>query len=440
MARFYAAPEAMWPFTDRAAPLRGLVCYRGPIPPPIEHVLALAAGAIDASRHGPTDPPSQWAVGLTHPQWGEAVVSMPGGDVVLALERDIFGGSALTERERDLATATERLLEVTVTTPERRVLRGRKHLLRWLHLLMSLGGLFALDSDSGVLWSPAMLEDELAHDADLDIASLFTLHAVPCAEQPDDVCWLHTHGLDGLGAFDFDILRPSRAVWTMGARATRALAFAAIEGETTPSTARFALGLPDGDVAFVPAEIFQRTAAAEDAALRTPDAQHGGRRAVVCDPRGRLASMWRTPRPSRFLSTAGDGALYTFSQASGIVVADRARATLPVFRRLIDEFAGTGLSPLASVLQPVVDAGGATQAWIEVTAFDGNAMHGVPWLGKRVAGGPTAGDQREIPLDQILDWAIGSPVGLIAPHDMSPARRLRESGWPAGPFAMPRRE
>jgi hypothetical protein len=148
--------------------------------------------------------------------------------------------------------------------------------------------------------------------------------------------------------------------------------------------------------------------------------------------------MWRRPQPSRFLSTAGDGALYSFSQASGIVAAERARATLPVFRRLIEEFAATGLSPLASVPQPVVGAGRATQAWIEVTAFDSNAMRGVPWLGKRMAGGPTVADQREIPLEQILDWVIGSPAGLITPHDMSPARRLRESGWPGGPFATPR--
>jgi hypothetical protein len=426
----------MWPFADRTAPLRGFVCYRGPIPPRPEQVLALASGPIEASRHEPTNPPAPWEATFTHPQWGEAVVSPPPGDLVLTLEPTMFGGSGLTDHERAQAMATERLLQVAVTSAERRVLRGRKHLLRWLHLLMSLGGLVALDRDSGVLWSPAMIEDELAHDADLDIASLFSVHLVPCADQPDAVCWLHTHGLDRVGAFDVDILRPSPAVWMVGSRAIRALAFAAIEGEVTPSTARFSLGLPEGDVAFVPAEVFQRTAAVENTALRTPDAEHGGRRAVVCDPRRRLTSLWQRPRPSRFLSTATDDAVYGFSATTGIVVAERAQATAPVLARLMEEFAGTGLVALVSVPQAAISSGRARQDWLRVVAFDADTIRGVPWGGTRLVGGATAEDEREVPREQVLDWVMASPAGVIVPHDLSPARRLRESGWPGGPYAQ----
>jgi hypothetical protein len=39
------------------------------------------------------------------------------------------------------------------------------------------------------------------------------------------------------------------------------------------------------------------------------------------------------------------------------------------------------------------------------------------------------------PLSSVSDWIVSSPAGAMTPRNLSAARRLRESGWPGGPFA-----
>jgi hypothetical protein len=423
--------ETMWPFRDTSTPLRGAVCYRGPLPPRLEQVLALAALPVTAVRGAaPTDGVSPWALELSHPLWGDATVTSPDVDVRGGFEDGGFAISGFTAVEAADASRAERILLVTATTPERRVLRARKHLLRWLRLLMALDGLAAFDLDAGVTWAPARLDDELAHDADLDVASLYTVDAVCGPIDPDRVTWLHTHGLEGIGAFDIDILEPSpAAALFLGSTPLRALAFAALEGDVMPTTRSFPLGGPDGDVALVPADTFQRTAAPEHAALRVADAAHAGRRAVVCDPAGRFSSA--RPRPSRFLATATDDAYYSFSVAACAIVAARAAATLPVFRELHRELAGPDSRARVKRYDPPGHSKGGAQArWLTIATFGTDT----------VAAFAEDGTLREFPFDDVADWGMATPAGLISPQDMSAARRLRESGWPDGRFASPRRE
>ena len=146
-----------------------------------------------------------------------------------------------------------------------------------------------------------MLDDELAHDADLDVEALYTIHAVYDDESADaGFYWLHTHGLDELGAFDIDVVRPSPLLASNAGDPLRALAFAALEGSVTPSTDCFTLGNPGGVVDLVPADDFNAAAAPEDARLRDP------RRVPRRPPRRRLraARALRVPAqrpiPSRF--------------------------------------------------------------------------------------------------------------------------------------------
>jgi hypothetical protein len=35
---------------------------------------------------------------------------------------------------------------------------------------------------------------------------------------------------------------------------------------------------------------------------------------------------------------------------------------------------------------------------------------------------------------EATDWIVMSPAGPMTPRNLSAARRLRESGWPGGPF------
>ena len=181
-------------------------------------------------------------------------------------------------------------------TRPRQVLADRKRLLFWLRALMQGDGVVGVDTTSQLLWSTAMLYHQFAHDADLDIEALYTIHAVGEApdESPDrspdgsNVSWLHTHGLDALGAFDSDVLEPSPLFVSNCGDPLRAAAFAALEGAIAPGTARFELAHPGGAVRLVPVDEFHAHASPEHQRLRSLDAAHGAPRAVLCEPVGGL--------------------------------------------------------------------------------------------------------------------------------------------------------
>ena len=420
----------MWPFLDKAVPHEGVVYFRGPIGPPVEHVLALASGDVTAARiEVPKGPESPWAVRLTHPTWGEAVVAAPRGAPIPDADVIRWGTPGLTDAERTSLAAAEVALTVDVTTPERSVLRARKYLLRWLHLLMALDGLATYDRGSGLFWSRAMLDDELAHDADLDVESLYAIHAIYEGEgEARQVYWLHTHGLEALGAFDIDVLRPSRALVDNVADPIRALAFAALEGVISPSTTGFALGAPNGRVDFVPADTFDATAARADAALRTPDEWHRGRRAVVCEPRGLFGFLRRKPVPSRFLADFAGSVVFNFTTDSSKLMGERARATLPVFQQLIAEFAGAQITAAAKIGYPTAsDPTSREHLWFEVHAVEGDRLDGtlvnrpfdVPALTEGARGWHAVAD--------VSDWLVMSEAGMMTPRNLGAARRLRGS-------------
>ena len=72
----------------------GDVCFRGPLAPRIEQVLALASATQDvtASRADvPAGLDSPWAVRLTHPTWGDAVVTSPRNAPVPNADADPLG-------------------------------------------------------------------------------------------------------------------------------------------------------------------------------------------------------------------------------------------------------------------------------------------------------------------------------------------------------------
>lgn len=425
----------MWPFLPKPTVHRGVVLYRGPLPPPVDRVLALTGGEITAAR---IEPPrgidSPWAVELTHPIWGTAVVTAPRDAPRPDADMIRWGARALTEQERADAAHAEVAVLVDASTPERRVTRARKHLLRWLHLLMSLDGLVANDLQSQLFWSRAMLDDELTHDADLDVEALFTVHAIyDPAVANGRVYWMHTHGLEELGAFDFDVLRPSDLLAMNAGDPMRAIAFAALEGHVTPSTTGFVMGQPGGTIDFVPAGDFDAAATPDDAGLRTTDPDHTGRRAVICEPRGLFGFLRKRPIPSRFLSAIGDGVVFNFSTSASELMAERAHTTLDVFKGLVAEFGPTGLPNGLKIGYPTAsNPEGREHLWFEVHGFDGdrvdatlmNRPFDVPSLQQGVRGWhPVAG---------VSDWIVMSPAGPMTPRNLSAARRLRESGWPDG--------
>jgi hypothetical protein len=317
------------------------------------------------------------------------------------------------------------------------VLADRKRLLFWLGALMQGDGVIGVDTASQLLWSPAMLEDELAHDADLDIEALYTIHAVGDASDKSRVPWLHTHGLDALGAFDIDVLEPSPLFVSNCGDPLRAAAFAALEGTIAPGTARFELAHPGGAVRLVPVDEFHAHASPAHQRLRDLDDAHGAPRAVLCEPVGGLFGRWRTkPVPSRFLSTMSDDRFVTpFSTAATALMAERARHTLAVFGRLREEFASLDL-PAVAKLGYEVEGGNADERehlWFEVHNVAADTIDATLVNRPFRVPGLTVGERREHDRARLTDWTIMSPEGQMTPRNLSAARRLREtrSTWQA---------
>ena len=416
----------MFNFLRRDLPAIGRVLYPGAIPPPLAGLSALQ-GVVSCTPISPSAD-QVWAVRATHPQWGVAELaafrSQPPVASVL-----IDHALGLSNDEKARARTGEGAVAVRMQVGQQHVLRDRKRLLFWLRALIQPDGVIAIDDSSMLFWSAAMLEDELAHDADLDIESLYAMHAVQDASDGSRIEWLHTHGLEELGAFDLDILQPSTTFVDNCSDPMRALAFAALEARIAPDTERFPFVHPGGDVRLVSADRYQAEASPEHQKLRDPDRVHSGRRAVLCEPVGGLFGRWRTrPVPSRFLSSLNtDGMVIPFTTAATELMAERARRTLTILRALKEEFDSLGLSAVVK-LGYEVEGGAATDRehlWFVVHEIHGdkvdatlaNAPHRVPSL--------KLGQRGEFGLDRLTDWMMPSPEGPLTPRNISAARRLR---------------
>ena len=402
--------------------------YPGSIPPPLNTLVALGERVtkLDVkARDG-----QLWAVEASHPRWGTAEIAcerqacpLPGPLIDVTVH--------LSEAEKASARRGEATIAVRVQHKQKHVLKDRKALLFWLRTLMEPDGVIAIDGTSTLLWSRAMLDDELAHDADLDVEALFAIHAVHGEDNPARVTWLHTHGLQELGAFDMDVLEPSPTFVANCADPIRAAAFAALDGSIQPDTDRFPLASPGGDVRFVPVDRFHADAAPAHQQLREQDEAHSGRRAVICDPVGGLLGRWRSkPVPSRFASRVSGGPMVTpFSTTATALMAARARQTLEVFRRLGDEFAGLSLPRIVKLAYEVDNGqpGEREHLWFEVhRILDGSVDATLANAPFRVSA-LKEGQRGEYDLERLTDWAILSPEGQMSPRNISAARRLREN-------------
>lgn len=418
----------MFRFLQSELPASGVVFYPGAIPPPLEQLSGLRDPVV--VRPATAAPHQVWVANVVHPSWGDAQIACLRA-FPPPLAEIIDHTLALSESEKATARRGHAAVSVHIQARQKHVLRDRKRLLFWLRALMRSDGAVATDNASTMFWSEAMLEDELAHDADLDVESLYTIHAVQASADHTRVAWLHTHGLEELRAFDVDVLHPSPTFVDNCGDPLRALAFAALEGAVDPDTSRFPLATPGGDVRLVPVDRFHADASAEHRRLRGLDPAHSGRRAVLCEPVGGLFGRWRSrPAPSRFLShLPGQGFVVNFSTAATDLMAARAAQTLGVFSSLREEFASLELPALVK-LGFEVDAGSAADRehlWFEVHHVLGdtvdatlsNAPHRVSRL--------TAGQRGEFGLDRLTDWVILSPEGQMTPRNVSAARRLRST-------------
>ncbi len=430
----------MFEWLRRSAHCGAMVLYRGTMPPRLEEFADLRKRGVTI-RAGEPHPDAHFTCHLDHPQWGEARLICPRKSMVPApilIEWD----AGLTRPEKELALAGRGCVLVTLKGRRENVLRDRKHLLHYMGALMGDDGVAAFDETAQRFWSRAALDNELAHDADVDIAATFNLHVVT-REQPeanaskDDESsarpvWAHTHGLSAVGGFDFDILYPASELFQYAYDAFRAIAYAIVEGAVTPSTPKFKLAHPGGTVRFVDAATFR--AQADPALLRetglAEDDCHIEKRAVLCEPAGGLLSRWsKKVQPSRFLSAPiPDGLICRFSDAATELMAQRARGTYSFFRQIVEELRPFDFPTLVK-LGYETDSGSPSERehlWFQVHAADERRIDATLVNQPHDISRMSEGQRGAHEIDRLTDWTILTPAGPIDPRSTKVLRFVRD--------------
>ncbi|HEY7115264.1 MAG TPA: DUF4026 domain-containing protein [Tepidisphaeraceae bacterium] len=419
-----------WAWRNKKTTCAGSVLFRGRVAPRAEEFASLGDRGfviqpVEASRA------AHWAIKLAHPQLGQAdVICLR--DCPRPPRQLIDFDPMLTREEREEAYLGESTVSVVCEGQRQDVLRDRKTLLRFLDAVMGNDGIVAVDNTAQRFWPREALEDELAHDADLDIESLYTLHAVTAADEDDDeVVWLHSHGLAEIGLFDFDVLHPSDDILGRGRDALRAIAFAILEGAVQRNTPRFGLMSPGGDVRFVDVRDFIRRAAGADDDLRPgADDEHNRDRAVLCNVTagGWFARRFGHVTPSRLLSDEmPDEMTVPFSTAATSLMAERALGTYLQFRQLAGEFAEFEF-PVIAKLGYRIDGGAPDDRehlWFSVNEFGDDRIDATlvssPFAIERMSKGQRAWHK----VTRLTDWSILTPLGTITPRHTVPARQIR---------------
>ena len=422
---------------DASTHSAGTVFFRGSMAPRIENFTQLEAHNVAVKPSKATN--AHWAVLIRHPAWGDAEVICLRNFVAPPAPLLQFD-PRLMKKDRDAAALAGSWIGIRI--PQINPIPDRNTLLRFLHLFMGDDGLIAVDHSAQKFWSREALNEELQHDAELDIESLFVTHAVYTENNAAlatvgpkrNTYWLHTHGLAALGTLDFDILRPSKDINGPGFDIVRGIASIlldkgrAIAGQTLQAVT------PHAPVHFTPVERFNRTATAADIALRDggKDEAHNTDRVVLCDlPVRRLWGLLPgRASPSRTLSTLdSDRIVINFPNAATKRMSERAHKTFHLFHQFSEEFAPFQVKPLVKIPWLVDgDASRNEHLWFEVNQFFEDSVEATLLNNPHRIRALKAGDRRRHSLDRLTDWLLLTPAGNISPWNLLPVRIFRERG------------
>jgi Uncharacterized protein conserved in bacteria (DUF2314) len=431
--------------------------FPGPLPPTVAQIRQLLAGC--KTDEIPASPDVYWALRVSHPSWGHGELSARRKPVIPPPV--LFEQSMITQEERERAFRAT--ASVTLFAPGRsgNVLVDRKAALRFLSCCLGEYGAAVVDEPALKVWTPAMLEMELAHDAPLDIDGILAVHLVSAklwdaetgalaatarqeapavgrerdGADPDadsgDGFWMHTHGLREIGYVDFDVFdaSPGLNTWRFF-DVVRAMAFAIVDGIAKEGDKPYRLVYPGGEVALVGSHRF--FAKGETAVVHRfahlVDEFHRDGHVVLCDPQPGLLARFRPKpyRPSRFLAgDIPDAVLINFSNSASALMAERARGTYGVLRQLWSELVGIDLPILVKLAYEIDGGGDHEYLWFQVHAL------GDDWIDATLTNDPfnishlRNGDRRQHPVELLADWAIFTPAGAINPRQMSAARLIR---------------
>lgn len=336
----------------------------------------------------------------------------------------------LSDEERAEISAARAFWVVRILPGDGPVLSTRKRAMRALGELLPFGAVGAIDLASLRVWSRSAIADELLTDADLDVESLYCIHAV--LDERGKAAWIHTHGLGELGGFDVDLLAPSEGTKNAAPTLIRALAYAIIEESIVVDEPIFDLARPGGAVRMVPAADFDAAGDRHFVQLRDiRNQEHTENRAVLCEPEVKRRSLFRRgptkPEPSRFVRQFGGGGIaVNFSNFASDRMAHRARQTLPFLRAISEEFGSLNL-PIAAKLGCPTDSGqGNEHMWFEIHSIADQSLDATLLNQPFDIAGMNQGDRGQHPVDWLSDWMVQTPVGSITPNHFTPIHTIRE--------------
>jgi len=378
-----------------------------------------------------------WSLPLDHRQWGRAtLVALPEAPIPPKIVVDF--DARLTEDEKAAVGSCRQSLSVTAEPRTGNVLADRKDLLRFLHAALGEQGVAAVDHTAQAFWSRDALEQELSHDAELDIDGIYTLHLVsnrvPEASEGMRPYWLHSHGLREIGFHDFDVLDPAEDLGGHAHDLLRAIAFAIVERRLGADGRAFEVVVGERVQPVAARDFLGRTPSAEYLQYRSSvDDDHLDRHLVLCDA-GSASWFSRLrgkngPRSSRFLrGPFPEEVMIHFSSSATELMAKRARQMLDVFREVATEFAEFEF-PAMVKLGYHVDGGGEDDRehlWFQVHRFVGNrfdaTLINAPFHIARLR----EGVRGEHPADLMSDWVVLTPFGRIDPRQTRTLRTVRQ--------------
>jgi uncharacterized protein YegJ (DUF2314 family) len=406
---------------DGVFALGGVVLFADHEPPPpddFRHLPGFAlAGGADPADHG------TWkAVFALH---GMVVMLEPKADYEPIPSALFEHDPRLSDSDRALVRAARSALVVQLASPSADPFRARKDALRVLGAVLGQHGVAALEPIAQRIWLREALDDELSHDAPLDIDQMYVLHAVSSG---GSVRWLHSHGLSELGAVDFDVLDPHPQHVPDAWGLLRAVALASIEG-------KLGLGSPPLCITSLPLEVmgvgaddFMRQAAPEHASLRKAQLHTEGR-VVLCDPPAKLVPVWlRKPRPARLLQVLTPADTIVFMPGSATRrAAERARGTYARFRAAVADLTGLGLPALVKLgyEEDGGDEGRREHLWFEVNACDDTEVDATLTNDPSNITRMRRGERARHSIERLSDWMIPTPLGPITPHRLDVLRRVQ---------------
>lgn len=412
----------------RESEIYGTVLFPGPIPVRSEHFDYLTGHGFTLQKADvELGSDLHWALKLEHKDHGTI-------DMICSRNfqnaKHLLDHAFMTDDGGEAIAKAGCAVNLKLRGKKGNILEDRKAALRLYSLLMTDYGLAAIDDTSFKVWSKPQLEDELSHDAALDVSDIFGVHAV---HDQAGTYWLHTHGLGEIGASDFDIVNPSQSLLSQsGLDTLRAIAFAVLESELRLDESPYLLFMrPLINVCLIDINKYVRDSKHSSVSKLKDDIKesHNEKRGIICEPRKKIL-FWtanQSPTPCKFLTeVTGDGVMTRFTKAGTELLSKRARATYKKFGEFLEEFGELQLPALAKIAVPVdSDPESHEHMWFEVhKAFpdhvDATLLNEPNDIAKL-----KAGMRGDYPAENISDWTIMCPFGSITPAGLGVARVLR---------------